>query len=145
MERIHTDTAGVGLDSLGCAEPEPYKRQRLPDILTPEDRARIPANDDVESVVRFLEAMNARYENHPYFTAQLAMRMEALGATVISARLLRQVFTYPYPGPHLMTASDQAILRTPRDRRPSAQRNRGAIHKGSPPPVSGTGPAITHL
>lgn len=45
--------------------------------------------------MRFLEAMNARYENHPYFTAQLAIRMEALGATAISARLLRQVFTCP--------------------------------------------------
>jgi len=100
---------------LGCAKPEPYKRQRPPDILTPEDKARIPANDDVESVVRFLEAMKARYEDHPYFTAQLAMRMEALGATVISARLLHQVSTYPCLGPRLMTASDQGILRTPRD------------------------------
>lgn len=126
-------------------ELEPCKRQRPPDILTPEDKARVPTNDDVESAVRFLEAMKARYENHPYFTAQLAMRMEALGATVVSARLLHQVSTYPYLGPRLMTASDQGILKTPRDRRPSSQRNRGAMHKGSPPPVSSTVPAITHL
>jgi hypothetical protein len=65
--------------------------------------------------VRFLEVMNARYENHPYFTAQLAIRMEALGAIAISAKLLRQVSTYPYPGLHLMIVSDQAILRVPRD------------------------------
>jgi len=45
--------------------------------------------------VRFLEAMNARYENHPYFTVRLAVCMENLGATAINARLLRQVFIYP--------------------------------------------------
>lgn len=58
---------------------------------------RIPVNNDITSNVRFLEAMNARYKNHPYFTAQLAIRMEALGATAISARLLRQVSVYPSP------------------------------------------------
>jgi len=57
--------------------------------------ARIPANNDIESNVRFLEAMNARYNNHPYFTVRLAVCMEGLGATAINARLLRQVFTYP--------------------------------------------------
>ena len=39
------------------------------DILTPEDGARTPTNNDVESNVRLLEAMDARYENHPYFIA----------------------------------------------------------------------------
>jgi len=77
------------------AEPDPYKRQRPPNILTPEDIARIPTNNDIESNVRFLEAMNTRYGNHPYITAQLAIRMDALGSIAMSARLLYQAPTHP--------------------------------------------------
>ena len=82
----------MDIDSSSWAELEPYELQKRPDILTAEDIARIPANNDIASNVRFLEAMKARYETHPYFTAQLAMYMETLGATAISARMLRQVF-----------------------------------------------------
>ena len=92
MERNHRDTASKDLASSSWAEPEPCKPQKPPDTITAEDIARIPANNDITAHVRFLEAMNARYDNHPYFTAQLAMRMEDLGATAISASLLRQVF-----------------------------------------------------
>ena len=59
--------------------------------------ARIPVDDDIAGNVRFLEAMNARYDNHPYFTAQLAVCMEVVGATAISASLLRQVFASLLP------------------------------------------------
>lgn len=56
--------------------------------------------------------MNARYENHPYFTAKLATRMEALGA-----RLLRQVSTYPYPRQQLRIGPDKSVLGTARNQR----------------------------
>ena len=62
--------------------------------------------NNFENIVRFLEAMNARYENHSYFTAQLAIRMEALRATAIDTRLLRQVSTLV---PLSQTASDDCL------------------------------------
>ena len=78
--------------------------------MTAEDLAKIPSNNDITASVRFLEAMNARYDNHPYFTAQLAMRMEDLGATAISASLLRQVFTSLRPQ---VSSHDDFRLRNP--------------------------------
>ena len=57
--------------------------------------SKVSHPQNMESNVRFLEAMNARHENHPYFTVRLASCMDTLGATAICARLLRQVFTNP--------------------------------------------------
>lgn len=64
--------------------------EKTSDFLTPEDVAKAPTTNTIEANVRYFEAMNARYQNHPYFTAQLAVRMEVLGATAIVAKFLRQ-------------------------------------------------------
>jgi len=119
MEQEHRDTASKDLGSSSWAEPEPCEPQKPPDILTAEDVTKISANDDIAANVRFLEAMNARYDNHPYFTAKLAMRMEDLGATAISASLLRQVFASLLHRPHLTIILDQGILRAPQHQRRS--------------------------